>query len=120
MTREHLLRAAGRQFVEGDVQHWWLPPTVKAFARDFRRQGLAGFCVAHYVEATEDRAVLQETVQFIEGHALSAGEHDSYYLPMVADEKASLFEHCAERSIKVFPWAFMGCRYSAQGTGTTG
>ena len=96
LTREHLLRAAGRQFVEGDVQHWWLPHSgqgVRTHISDDR--AWLAYAVAHYVDATGDRAVLDEKVPFLEGQTLEPDEHDSFFSPTVSDQKASVFEHCA-------------------------
>src|SRR5207237_5321810 len=50
---------------------------------------------AHYVATSGDRAVLDERVAFLEGPPLAAGEHDAYFQPMLAEERASLYEHCA-------------------------
>jgi cyclic beta-1,2-glucan synthetase len=96
IPRHHLLRAASRQFVEGDMQHWWLPHSGQGVRTRISddRVWLA-FATASYVLATGDEAILDEPLTFLEGPPLAPGQHDAFFQPMVAEQSASLFEHCA-------------------------
>ncbi len=94
IAREHILRAAARQFEAGDVQHWWLPTSgqgVKTRVSD-DRVWLA-FVVAHYLEVTADFEVLEQQVPFLAGGPLAPEAHESFSAP---EPKAmgTLFDHC--------------------------
>ncbi len=96
ISRQHILRAASRQFPEGDLQHWWLPSTgVGVRTRISDDTVWLAYCVHYYVKTTGDAGILDESVPFIEGRALNEGEHDAYFQPTVSEKTATVYDHCA-------------------------
>jgi cyclic beta-1,2-glucan synthetase len=95
VAREHVIRAASRQFVEGDVQHWWHPQTGRGVRTRFSDDLVwLPYVIDHYINVSCDSGVFDVEVPYLTMRQLNPDEHEVYEMPKVSTETGTIYDHC--------------------------
>lgn len=95
VVRKQIIYSASRQFIEGDVQHWWHPVVDSGIRTRFSDDLLwLPFVTADYVKKTGDFNILNEEIGYLDEEPLKEGEDERYNIANKANINGSLYEHC--------------------------
>jgi cyclic beta-1,2-glucan synthetase len=95
IARAHIIRAASRQFEEGDVQHWWHPHSGRGVRTHFADDLIwLAFVVNHYVRVSGDATVLDEQAGYVKSRLLEPDEDELYDVPEISSRSSSVYDHC--------------------------
>lgn len=95
IARDQILIHAEKQFKEGDVLHWWHPPTGRGIRSKITDDRLwLAYVTDYYIRSTGDESILDETATYIQSRQLEDYEHEVYLVPEVLDDPESIYDHC--------------------------
>ncbi|MCH8534813.1 MAG: glycosyltransferase 36 [Flavobacteriaceae bacterium] len=97
ICRNQILLHAKQQFLEGDVLHWWHPPTGRGIRSKITDDRLwLPYVLDFYLKSTGDETILHEKLNYITTRPLHAREHEAYLHPNIIQEQGTLYEHCCK------------------------
>jgi cellobiose phosphorylase len=104
ITRQHIIYSASKQYLEGDVQHWWHPVVESGIRTRFSDDLLwLPYVTTDYIQNTGDYSILDEEAEYLEDEPLKEGEDERYNVAKISHEKSNIYEHCIkaiERGLK--------------------
>lgn len=96
LLKNQILLHSRHQFREGDVQHWWHPIAGDKGVRTRFSDDLLWlpYALIGYINMTGDYSILEMEEAFLEDQPLKEDEDERYSIPIVSDEKDTVYEHC--------------------------
>jgi len=101
--KNQIIKHSKRQFIEGDVQHWWHEETKRGIRTRFSDDLLwLVYVVCEYIKFTDDMTILDIKTPYLEGEELEEGIIEKYDLYNQSDLEEDIYSHCIkaiERSL---------------------
>ena len=97
ICRNQLVLHAEHQFLEGDVLHWWHPPTGRGIRSKITDDRLwLPYVLDFYLTSTGDATILSEKVNYLSARPLEPSEHEVYLQPTALEQAETLYVHCCK------------------------